>query len=304
MPTSTWAPTCAPTVPSARATSRSSCRGRTAFRTSASTSTLWMTNKTPVGTYRGPGRFETDFFRERLLDMVAADLEIDRVEFRRRNLIPAAAMPYPFPTIVPFEIEGRGRQRRLSHEPRPLPRRIRLGGEIEARGAVDRRPSSRPRGRLLPRRRRGGPEGNREARDRRRRRGDGVHGLLGGRPGRRNGVRPDRGRRPRNADRAHHQRLPRLDGLCERRLWRLSFALDRDGRLGPARRGEESPRGDPRRSGEALELRALRCRDRRGPRRRSGRAERDLCGVRRHLGGGHLPQQEAHLHLWRRTPPM
>jgi aerobic carbon-monoxide dehydrogenase large subunit len=66
-------------------------------------STLWMTNKTPVGTYRGPGRFETDFFRERLLDMVAADLGIDRVELRRRNLIPASAMPYQFPTIVPFE---------------------------------------------------------------------------------------------------------------------------------------------------------------------------------------------------------
>jgi aerobic carbon-monoxide dehydrogenase large subunit len=66
-------------------------------------STLWMTNKTPVGTYRGPGRFETDFFRERLLDMVAGDLGIDRVELRRRNLIPASSMPYPFPTIVPFE---------------------------------------------------------------------------------------------------------------------------------------------------------------------------------------------------------
>ena len=48
---------------------------------------LWMTNKTPVGTYRGPGRFETDFFRERLFDMVAQDLGIDRVEFRRKNLI-------------------------------------------------------------------------------------------------------------------------------------------------------------------------------------------------------------------------
>jgi carbon-monoxide dehydrogenase large subunit len=66
-------------------------------------SSLWMTSKTPVGTYRGPGRFETDFFRERLLDMVAADLGIDRVEFRRRNLIPASAMPYALATITPFE---------------------------------------------------------------------------------------------------------------------------------------------------------------------------------------------------------
>jgi carbon-monoxide dehydrogenase large subunit len=66
-------------------------------------SSLWMTNKTPVGTYRGPGRFETDFFRERLLDMVAKDLDIDRVEFRRRNLIPASDIPYRMPTITPFE---------------------------------------------------------------------------------------------------------------------------------------------------------------------------------------------------------
>jgi carbon-monoxide dehydrogenase large subunit len=66
-------------------------------------SSLWMTNKTPVGTYRGPGRFETDFFRERLLDMVAKDLGLDRVEFRRRNLIPASDMPYRMPTITPFE---------------------------------------------------------------------------------------------------------------------------------------------------------------------------------------------------------
>jgi carbon-monoxide dehydrogenase large subunit len=64
---------------------------------------LWMTNKTPVGTYRGPGRFETDFFRERLLDMAAADLGIDRVEFRRRNLVRDAEMPYAVATITPFE---------------------------------------------------------------------------------------------------------------------------------------------------------------------------------------------------------
>ncbi len=64
---------------------------------------LWMTNKTPVGTYRGPGRFETDFFRERLFDIVAGDLKLDRVEFRRRNLIALAEQPYPIATITPFE---------------------------------------------------------------------------------------------------------------------------------------------------------------------------------------------------------
>jgi len=64
---------------------------------------LLLTNKTPVGTYRGPGRFETDFFRERLLDMAARDLGIDQVEFRRRNLVREADMPYRVATIAPFE---------------------------------------------------------------------------------------------------------------------------------------------------------------------------------------------------------
>src|ERR671930_703559 len=62
---------------------------------------MFLTNKTPVGTYRAPGRFETDFFRERLFDLAAADLGIDRVEFRRRNLVSKEEMPYPLPTIEP-----------------------------------------------------------------------------------------------------------------------------------------------------------------------------------------------------------
>ena len=63
---------------------------------------LMLTNKTPVGTYRGPGRFETDFFRERLFDMVAADLGIDRVEFRRRNLVSENEIPYALATVQPY----------------------------------------------------------------------------------------------------------------------------------------------------------------------------------------------------------
>jgi carbon-monoxide dehydrogenase large subunit len=66
---------------------------------------LQLSNKTPVGTYRGPGRFETDFFRERLFDMVAQDLGLDRVEFRRRNLVARQEMPYRIATITPYEKE-------------------------------------------------------------------------------------------------------------------------------------------------------------------------------------------------------
>jgi carbon-monoxide dehydrogenase large subunit len=64
---------------------------------------LWMTNKTPVGTYRGPGRFESNFFLERLLEMVAADLGIDRVELRRRNLLTQAEQPYPIAHVQPTD---------------------------------------------------------------------------------------------------------------------------------------------------------------------------------------------------------
>ena len=64
---------------------------------------LWMTNKTPVGTYRGPGRFESNFFLERLLDMVASDLAIDRVEFRRRNLVTQPEQPYPIAHVQPTD---------------------------------------------------------------------------------------------------------------------------------------------------------------------------------------------------------
>ncbi|HEY3075980.1 MAG TPA: xanthine dehydrogenase family protein molybdopterin-binding subunit [Burkholderiales bacterium] len=62
-----------------------------------------LTNKTPVGTYRGPGRFEADFFRERLLEMAAKDLGIDPVEFRRRNLPRSDELPYALATITPPE---------------------------------------------------------------------------------------------------------------------------------------------------------------------------------------------------------
>jgi len=66
---------------------------------------LIVTNKTPVGTYRGPGRFEADFFRERLLDIAANDLGIDRVAFRRRNLIAESEMPYAFAKVLPLAME-------------------------------------------------------------------------------------------------------------------------------------------------------------------------------------------------------
>ena len=56
-----------------------------------------LTNKTPGGTYRAPGRYESTFVRERLMDAIAARLGIDRIDVRRRNLVAKEEMPYRRP---------------------------------------------------------------------------------------------------------------------------------------------------------------------------------------------------------------
>jgi carbon-monoxide dehydrogenase large subunit len=65
--------------------------------------TQLTTNKTPSGTYRGPGRFETDFIRERMIDLAAKKLGIDGVAMRRLNLVADADMPYPLASITPYD---------------------------------------------------------------------------------------------------------------------------------------------------------------------------------------------------------
>jgi carbon-monoxide dehydrogenase large subunit len=53
-----------------------------------------FTNKPIVTPYRGAGRQHGVFVIERLLDIAAHELKIDRAEIRRRNLIPPDAFPY------------------------------------------------------------------------------------------------------------------------------------------------------------------------------------------------------------------
>jgi len=56
-----------------------------------------LTNKTPCGTYRAPGRFEGTAAREHLLDVAADRLGIDRIELRRRNLLTRDEIPHERP---------------------------------------------------------------------------------------------------------------------------------------------------------------------------------------------------------------
>lgn len=52
-----------------------------------------FTNTAPVGSYRGVARAEAMYLTDRLIEEAARSSGLDRAEFRRRNLIPAAALP-------------------------------------------------------------------------------------------------------------------------------------------------------------------------------------------------------------------
>lgn len=60
-----------------------------------------FTNKTGSGTFRAPGRFESNFFSERLIEHAAHDLRVDPAEMRRKNLLTDREMPWPLATLAP-----------------------------------------------------------------------------------------------------------------------------------------------------------------------------------------------------------
>ena len=53
-----------------------------------------FTNSAPIGPCRGAGRPEATLILEQIIDLAARELGIDRVELRRRNIIPPEAMPF------------------------------------------------------------------------------------------------------------------------------------------------------------------------------------------------------------------
>jgi carbon-monoxide dehydrogenase large subunit len=56
-----------------------------------------VTNLSPTGAYRGPGRSEAAAVLERAVDLLARELGIDPVELRRRNLLRADELPHQSP---------------------------------------------------------------------------------------------------------------------------------------------------------------------------------------------------------------
>lgn len=66
---------------------------------------MWgtITNTVPVDAYRGAGRPEASYLMERLVDLGAQDLNMDPLEIRRKNFIPADEFPYQTPVAFLYD---------------------------------------------------------------------------------------------------------------------------------------------------------------------------------------------------------
>ena len=110
-----------------------------------------FTNTVPTDAYRGAGRPEACYILERLADRAAAATGVDPVEIRRRNLVPADAMPYrtpigptydcgDFPKILERALEGAGHGgfagRRAASEAAGRLRGIGIASFVESSGVA------------------------------------------------------------------------------------------------------------------------------------------------------------------------
>ena len=62
-----------------------------------------LTNTPPLQPYRGAGRPEASYLIEQLLDRAARTISVDPIELRRRNFIPASAMPHKIHSGVTYD---------------------------------------------------------------------------------------------------------------------------------------------------------------------------------------------------------
>ncbi len=74
------------------------------------------TNTTPTGPYRGAGRPEATYAIERVIDVAARELKVDPLELRRRNLIPAQAMPFKTGLVFTYDCGNFSRSMEMALE--------------------------------------------------------------------------------------------------------------------------------------------------------------------------------------------
>src|SRR5438552_2263977 len=95
-----------------------------------------LTNTNSTAPYRGAGRPEATYVIERLIDDAARELDVDAVDLRRTNLVPASAMPYKTATGVTYD---------CGDFPAQMGAALKLG---DVAGFPARREAARRRGRL------------------------------------------------------------------------------------------------------------------------------------------------------------
>ena len=214
-----------------------------------------LTNKTPCGTYRAPGRYESTFVRERLMDAIAAQLKIDPIEIRRRNLIAKSEMPY----VLGFDTLGTEMTYDSGDYAGLLDKAL-GGGRL---GQAARRFATPPRRRRNGRRRIGHVRRKKRARAVRRRARDGRHQRRRrsrhrrgfGRPRRRNRRRADL-RRCARRRLSPHPRRARPDRSHRLRHGRLRLARHGDDRRSHPHRRDETARQGACGRGRAVAIRA------------------------------------------------
>ena len=89
-----------------------------------------LTNTTPTGAFRGAGRPEAAAMLERLMDLAAAELDLDPAELRRRNFLPPDGFPYQTVTGANYD---------NGDYDRPLREALRLAGYDDLRAEQARR---------------------------------------------------------------------------------------------------------------------------------------------------------------------
>jgi carbon-monoxide dehydrogenase large subunit len=109
-----------------------------------------LTNTMLTGPYRGAGRPEAAYVLETMVDLAARELGMDRAELRRRNMIPAAAMPYKTALVYTYDCGDFGKnledclmladyagfaKRRAESEKRGLLRGLGIASTVEASNA-------------------------------------------------------------------------------------------------------------------------------------------------------------------------
>jgi carbon-monoxide dehydrogenase large subunit len=62
-----------------------------------------VTNTVPIGAYRGAGRPEGNYYMERLIDTAAAELGLDKIDLRRRNMVTPDQLPWKTPAGTAYD---------------------------------------------------------------------------------------------------------------------------------------------------------------------------------------------------------